>query len=119
MVAIGGAALVFHTQVRSLYQFIAVLVKRIRPEPIFKGLEHIAGIFRELSFGFRQIISQHPVIHRQLSFFAIEHLTKMTVLADVGLDVVIIDGIGHKPIIPGIAIAQFFYLSQAPIGNIL
>ena len=67
-IAISYRTLVFHAKVWRFHKLEAILIKRIRPEPMFKCLQH--GLYLgKLFFGFVQVIIQDPIITVQFSFF--------------------------------------------------
>src|SRR5258707_12230664 len=118
MVAVSHSALMFHPKVRGFYEFITVLIKRVRAEPMFKGSQHGFYICAELCFGFFKVAAYYPIIEVELAFFAIVSIGKFGIVTDVGRYIIIIDGVGHKPIEPGIAIIQISYFTQAAIRYI-
>ena len=93
----------FHAQVRRIHQFIAVFVERVGAEPVFKGLHHPGRVF-ELFPGFLQVLLQYPIIHVQLSVLTGVYFTEVNIFSDIGNDVVVIDGIGNRPVVRSRAI---------------
>ena len=96
-VAVGDAALVLHAEVRRLDELVAVLVPRIRPEPVLEALQH-RNRLAELHLRRVGVVGERPVVDRQLALLAVERVGEMRVLAGVDLDVVVVDRIGDEPL---------------------
>ncbi len=109
-IAIGNSTLVFHSQVRGLYYFITVFIKRIGAKPIFKTIEHRFYIAAKLFLRFFKIIIHYPIAAIKVSFFTMVCFTPVYILAYIGNDIVIINRINDLPL-PGSStvVVRFFF----------
>src|ERR1700741_830424 len=119
MVAISYRALVFHPQVWRFDQFIAILIKWVGPEPVFKCLEHRLYARVELRFRFIQIRWQYPVIEVEFALFAVVSIGKFRIISDVSSYVIVVDRVGYEPVETGITVTQIGHFTQAAVGYIL
>ncbi|MNR21508.1 hypothetical protein D3C85_1384130 [compost metagenome] len=66
---------------------------------------------------FCAVFFQSVKIQSEFAVFAIVSICPVGVFADIKCDVVIIDGIVHKPIVLGVAIFAFRFTTITAVGN--
>src|SRR5690606_17195912 len=117
-VAISDRALVFHAQVSRFNQLEAVFIERIGAEPVFKGPQHGFHVCIEMRLGLVLVFTQHPVVQIKDTVFTLEGVCKMHVIADVGSNVVVVDGVAHEPVETGVTVTQILAAAEPAIGDI-
>ncbi len=99
-----------HTGIVYFYQLVTILIKRIRPKPILKGIQHIMHFFRHILFGFFQVIIQHPIIEIKIAFYTRMYLFKILVMPDIRNDRIITYRVFNTPFITRSTILMFGFI---------
>src|SRR2546425_13003222 len=114
MIAVRDCALMLHSEMRRLDEFVAVGVPRIRAEPVLEAVQYRDHLL-ELTLRGVRVISERPEVERQSSGLAVQGVTEMSVLPRVDRDVVIVDRAGHEPFVRRRAVAIVCRASQPAV----
>ena len=102
----------FHAEIGSFHQFVAVFVKRIGSEPIFQCSEHGFDLCK-LFFGFIKVLGQNPIIQVQFAFLTVETVLEVHIVSNIRDDGVGIDGVFYLPRIPFFIIYRLHFNQSA------
>src|ERR1051325_3932207 len=86
-----------HPGIGNRNQFVAVLVKRILPEPVLECLQHAWDFFKLLD-GSVLLMGQHPVVYVQHATQSAILLREVLIVADIDVDSVVINRIDDLPV---------------------
>src|SRR6185437_3516679 len=106
-----------HAEVRSLDEFVTVLVPRVRTEPVLEACEHGFRL-RELLPGLVQVVRERPEVERQSAGLALVRIAEVSVLAGVDLDIIVVDWILDEPVVRRRVIGVARGLPQTAVGNV-
>ena len=116
-ITIRDGRLMLHAGVRDLDEFIAVLVPRVRSEPVLEALHHRAYL-RPLSLRVGQIVVERPVVERQVALEPRVHLAVVRVVPRSHGDRVVVDRIDDEPFVRRRAVGMASGAAQPPIRHV-
>ena len=100
-----------------LEQLVAVLVPRIRAEPVLEALHHRARL-RPLPVRVVEVVVERPEVHRQLALQAVVRLGVVRVRAAGDGDRVVVDRIDDEPLVRRRAVGVVRRLAQTPVRDV-
>src|SRR5690606_9216828 len=84
----------------------------------FKSPEHWFYVCPEMRTGFCLVSAEYPIVQVEGTLFAPERIGQVHIITNVQRDVVVVDGIAHKPVEPGISVVGIGTVAQPSVRHV-